>query len=109
MKSIFLAIAIGCSVGAAYAQNAPSYEAAWSGQEEKAKVRCAELHDSYFLQEVCLKNEKQGYLALKSNYGMPNKEAMAAKSRCAKLHPSWYLRDVCMKNEAKSYQNLHGK
>jgi hypothetical protein len=87
----------------------PSYEDAWKGQRPAALERCAKEHDSLFLQDVCLKNEEKGYMALKSNYNMPSKEAIAAKARCAKTHMSWFLRDVCMKNESKSYQNLYGR
>ena len=85
----------------------PSYEAVWPGLRPAALARCAKLYDSIYLQEVCLKNEENGYLALKSNYDMPSKEAIAAKSRCAKSYESWYLRDVCMKNESGSYQKLY--
>ena len=85
----------------------PGYESAWSGLRSAALARCAKLYDSNYLQEVCLKNEEKGYLALKSNYDMPSKEAIAAKSRCAKSYDSWYLRDVCMKNESGSYQKLY--
>lgn len=107
MRKIVVAT-IACTFSlASYAQDDLSYESVWKGLEPKAKARCAELHDSFYLQEVCLKNEKSGYLAMKSNYGMPSKVAMAAKDRCLKLHPSWYLRDVCMKNESKSYQKLN--
>ena len=87
----------------------PGYEAAWSGLRSAALARCAKLYDSNYLQEVCLKNEEKGYLALKSNYNMPSKEAIEAKSRRAKNFDSWYLRDVCMTNESTSYQKLYGR
>ena len=99
----------GPSVVQRPADGLPSYEALWSGQSDRAKAYCAELHDSYFLQDVCLQNEKKGYMALKSNYGLPSDKAVSAKGRCAKLHKSWFLRDVCMKNESEGYQKLHGK
>lgn len=87
----------------------PGYEAAWPGLRTAALARCAKLYDSNYLQEVCLKNEEKGYLALKSNYNMPSKDAIEAKSRCAKNFDSWYLRDVCMNNESTSYQKLYGR
>lgn len=89
--------------------NINDYPSLWPGLKKFALERCAKLHDSLFLQEVCLENERKGYLALESNYGMPSQEAMKAKARCAKLHTSWYLRDVCMQNESKSYQKLYGR
>lgn len=87
----------------------PNYEEAWKGLRPLALARCAKNYDSLFLQNVCLENEEKGYMALKSNYNMPSKEAIAAKTRCGKTHDSWFLRDVCMKNESDSYKKLYGR
>lgn len=78
----------------------------WNAEKLAAKVRCGITFDSLQLQDVCMRNELDGYRKMQGDFGLPGDLVNAAKARCSKVFDAFQLQAVCMGNEKKGYDNL---
>lgn len=78
----------------------------WDAEKSAAKMRCGISFDSLQLQDVCMRNELDGYRKMQGDFGLPGNLVSAAKARCSKVFDAFQLQAICMRNEKNGYDNI---